>query len=254
MRPDLILLQEVLVSSSAELFEGLERIGLSESQAGWLPTHEAYYGSAIASRWSVRGVDDRWKRGAPWPELYARCVVDVDGLLLDVVSVHMPNGSNNGWKKIDAYEAIARSIAEPNEHPLIVGGDFNEPMSYGPDGSMSTFAEQDCDRDDLANTYWNGDPRPLSVWDESVRKLLDGGLGIHDAHSLANGLGEMPSSHRSGIVSRCLDHLLISSELTALHCDYLVPVMYDGVSDHAPLTCDLKPRRTRLRDAHSARR
>ena len=41
-----------------------------------------------------------------------------------VFSVHMPNGSGNGWAKIDAFDALAATLDERPAGDLIVAGDF----------------------------------------------------------------------------------------------------------------------------------
>ena len=56
-----------------------------------------------------------------------------------VFSVHMPNGSGNGWAKIDAFEALATALEERPTGARIVAGDFNEPFRFEA-GTVVSFA------------------------------------------------------------------------------------------------------------------
>jgi hypothetical protein len=55
---------------------------------------EKMYGSALVTRQGIKPLS--WSRAflAPWPQLL--CAAEVDETI--VISVHIPNGSGNGWK------------------------------------------------------------------------------------------------------------------------------------------------------------
>ena len=42
-----------------------------------------------------------------WPELIARATIHTTPFI-QAISAHIPNGSGNGWAKIDHFEALAR--------------------------------------------------------------------------------------------------------------------------------------------------
>ena len=85
------------------------------------------YGNVIASRWALRAHPWRSIPAPPWPQLLASATVNIPGGSVDVIGVHIPNGSSNGWKKIDTFRALAARLRERSPTPTLLAGDFNEP-------------------------------------------------------------------------------------------------------------------------------
>ena len=54
--------------------------------------------------------------------------VSANGRPFLVISVHIPNGSGYGWKKIDTFKALKEVVLEAKDKPCVVTGDFNEPQ------------------------------------------------------------------------------------------------------------------------------
>ena len=57
---------------------------------------------------------------------------------IDVINVHVPNGSQHGWDKIETLEGIANVIQDAPDDPRILAGDFNEPIEILPNGEIIT--------------------------------------------------------------------------------------------------------------------
>jgi hypothetical protein len=180
VRVDVLLLQEVPVDKkpvkrlSAELGNlGLEYWVFS----GRAKPGRKKYGSAIASRYPLLEAERGWADGAPFPELMARATADMEGRAVDVISVHIPNGRGNGWKKIETLEVLGGVLRSAARMPRVVGGSFNEPMRFEPERVVVPWA---CKEDDLGNPNWRGRKRhkkggehPRARWEAAVRLVLD---------------------------------------------------------------------------------
>ena len=95
------------------------------------------YQCVIASRWPVTADGNRWRRCAPYPELLARATVSVPGEQdIDVFTVHIPNGSGNGWRKIDTFNVLSAALLRGIDSPRILTGDFNEPKRFRQSGQI----------------------------------------------------------------------------------------------------------------------
>ena len=116
-RPDVVALQEVSVERGFP--DTLARALAERGLVGWVvgspPTGaRRRYANAIATRWKVHSpnvgppADDESRH---WRHLVfsAKVASPSEGDVL-VFSVHMPNGSGNGWAKIDAFETLAAAI------------------------------------------------------------------------------------------------------------------------------------------------
>jgi hypothetical protein len=137
-RPDIVLLQEVGLGGPFRLVgESLAGIGLgSLFCSGIEGQKEKPYGNLIASHWPVHGDTDRWAPRASWQPLLARAVVETPSGPVAAYSAHIPNGSGNGWRKIDTFEALAEGLQARRDIPTILGGDFNEPKHVCSEGEI----------------------------------------------------------------------------------------------------------------------
>lgn len=158
--PDVVLLQEVHAAKGlpAYLADGLHDVGLNH--AVWGPADPKKYGNMILSRWSVERMP-RWN-AVPWPQSVLRCRVEHPEQDFEAVSVHIPNGSANGWLKIETFEALAAGLSGL-ECPFVVGGDFNEPRTVLDDGTTIPFTmKQRADGTTLDKRAHSGSPPVLS--------------------------------------------------------------------------------------------
>lgn len=146
--PDVLLLQEVGYGGELpkRLRAGLAALGFSyfhhaAPDHGSLPHRK--YGSAIASRSRMSNQASTWlvptQGKGLRSELIARATLHIEGLAVEAISAHIPNG--NGWTKIQHFEALARHIERLRDRPVILGGDFNEPRIERPDGRWLCFGE-----------------------------------------------------------------------------------------------------------------
>src|SRR5918999_1957074 len=81
----------------------------------------------------------------PFPELVLSALVIVDGHELELVNTHVPNGSSNGFRKVEHFEGLYRHLARtwsPNGRPRVLCGDFNSPREEHADGTVITWGQR----------------------------------------------------------------------------------------------------------------
>ena len=247
---DIVALQEVtlgLLDSAAGLLEnygyGSHVDSLTRAPAG--PYGRKPFGCLVASKWPTAPGPNDWRLEAPFPESFARAVVSAPGGPIDVTSVHAPNGSGNGWKKVATFRVLAKALAEPAGMRQIVAGDFNEPKELRADGSIVTFSEVDFDDRSAGHRLWtdqDGQTGDLREWEDAVQAVL-GARPTHklrDAHLVANGGIFEPKTHfAGGHVGRWFDHILVSPEFGVDKCGVYSEWLQSGTSDHAGVWADL---------------
>jgi endonuclease/exonuclease/phosphatase family metal-dependent hydrolase len=248
---DILLLQEVGWSRNQDelLAQALQEAGFTQPVSSCLRGLEKKrYGCMIASKWRIERNDTDWL-GAPFKQLIARATVhESNQRAVDVISVHIPNGSGNGVAKPQTFEALSTILRSSPNVPRIVGGDFNEPRSFGV-GGMRTFGQRqredgsfDCDGDRFG--------KPRTWWDAMVRSVLEQEptLGLRRAFAVKHGVNASETSHVVRKQERCFDHLLVSPHFTVDDCEYLHRVRTDDVPEIGPLS-DHSALRARLRIA-----
>lgn len=140
LRADVVLLQEVAWKSDLDrlLRDDLADLGLPGfAYSGIRGSEDKRYGNVIASRWPVD--EQELSTAPPWRQSLLAATVDTPAGRIEAVSVHIPNGSGNGWAKVDTLEALADHLESPSKLPRVVGGDFNEPRSVEVDGRLVPF-------------------------------------------------------------------------------------------------------------------
>jgi endonuclease/exonuclease/phosphatase family metal-dependent hydrolase len=208
-------------------------------------SQEKRYGNLIASRWSVKPIDNgKWRASFPWHQLIAHTMITVGDCPIVVVTAHIPNGSGNGWAKIDAFRAIAQIVRGVQGKPCILTGDFNEPQFAFHDDRIVTFGQ-----DQLPNgeyTYWNnwsfeGRSGTGEEWDAAVRWFFENRNehGLRLAYWDATSPGTMEPTHISRGKPRWFDHIFISEGFQVLSCRYLHETRLNGFSDHSALTAQV---------------
>lgn len=241
--PDVVLLQEVHAgTAAAQMADGLADLGLAYCVCSATPSTAKPYGNVIASRWPVRTTP--WVTPSPWPQLIARAEIEVDEIPVDVLNVHIPNGSANGWKKIETFESLASYLNAAPDAPRVVAGDFNEPRDVLPTGEVVTFGQRPR-KDGTYTTagMWRrqGESRPRAEWDAGVRSVLDG----TDAHGLRLAYLEVPGwtkpvTHVTRANNRFFDHLLISRHFAVRDAGYYDDWRTSKASDHSALWAELE--------------
>jgi exonuclease III len=141
--PDLVTLQEVALEYQDAYLERLARMGLKQCHcSGRVDIPSKRYGNVIASRWPLNAVELRYPLGElPWPQALAQVSVKCNGYSIVLVTVHIPNGSNNGWEKIDTFQVLAKQVREAKDMPCIVTGDLNEPRYIMQNNAVVTWGQ-----------------------------------------------------------------------------------------------------------------
>jgi len=244
-RPDVLALQEISSrwDTYARLGPLLRAQGLAYSSFSGGTTDSAGksqrrkdYGNVIASRWPLEPVP--WPVPTTWPQLIAAADVRLPGHTVRVVSVHIPNGSGNGWQKVYALEALHQGLLETPSNGMVMG-DFNEPRAFTP--VLRSFR---ADADGTAEGEWTdkfGQRHARQRWQDAVvalfgtdsdwatsrwpGQLATRQVGVNDqaTHVLANGS------------RRYFDHILTTEPIavTAVTYDHAVRGGPEPISDHS---------------------
>jgi len=163
---------------------------------------------------------------------------------VDVYAVHIPNGSVNGWEKIDHLESLRRGFGEPQECPQVLCGDFNTPQLER-DGESITFGQlpdgELRQSPPAPKPFRRGRPWDPVAWDRGERAVLEGlrrDCGMPDAfHVVSPGAVEPTWVPRGGdeASGRRLDHVFASSSLTVKAFAHLHDWRRAGLSDHSAI-------------------
>ena len=236
-RPDIVTLQEVTVKFAKDWAKRLSDIGFGHhylsGEDAWSgkDVPDTWYQCLIASRWKVTPDDIGWRRSAPYPELLGRATVSVpDEGDIDVFTAHMPNGSGNGWKKIDTFNVLSEELRRAIDSPRILTGDFNEPKLFRESGQIVTFGE---------DPHEDGG---TSRWTNGVLSVLDGESqhGLRDAYRDLHGFQTpTPVTYHTGANPRCYDHTFVSRHFNVLKCGYYHEWREQRLSDHSPMWANL---------------
>jgi hypothetical protein len=259
--PDLLLLQEVASdhNARARLASGLAAVGLTEFYAP-SPTTLSY-GCAIASRWPL-SVPETELSSAPFPELIAAADMTWPGGRALCLSVHAPNGSGHGWKKIETIECASRDLKRLDDRLAIVGGDFNEPVAVLADGTFVSKAAEGLLPGGSLNSLWGRTEKPVrrpdgaeipgvrrtylrQRWQTAVVQLLQPDLaaGHVHTHRRVHGAGSV-TSHVVRGTERFFDHIVVSRafEVVDAGYDHGVRRQPSRASDHSVCWAVLKTR------------
>lgn len=117
---DVLTLQEVTLGQAADIESHLRDLGFTSfCYSGIETAAEKHYGNPVAARSPITPGADM-AEGFPWPQLVAHCSVETPAGVVNVITVHVPNGSSNGWKKIDMLEALKRLVLRLKGRQLAV--------------------------------------------------------------------------------------------------------------------------------------
>lgn len=251
--PDVVALQEVSVGQDFPdaLASALAERGLVGCEIGLPPAGGKRYANAIAAKWKVHSpniglpADDESGR---WSHLvFSAQVTPPAGAEIQVFSVHMPNGSGNGWAKIDAFEALAVAVDLRTTRACVVAGDFNEPFRFTADAVVSFAYRHGEQPDQLWRRRGKHTPAreyPRRKWQDAVGRVLDldSDLGVRRLPP-EDGSYEW-ASHVTKGGSRLFDHVLVSEGFQSPGVTYDTSVLGGAgeqhrLSDHAIVVADL---------------
>lgn len=135
LAPDIVALQEV--DSRRDLRDGFELLGDSlgdhRAEARTIRTADGDYGHMLLSRWPITSWtahDISFGKREPRSLIEAR--VETDAGPISVLSTHL--GLNLGERRSQAITVAA--LAEADQVPTVVMGDFNEPTGEGAAGRL----------------------------------------------------------------------------------------------------------------------
>lgn len=248
--PCVLVLQEVAWKGGLheDLTRRLAHHGWPHACYGGVPgSPDKRYGNLIASRFPVQADASNWAPGVPWRQSLLKARVDTHDGPIDVVGAHIPNGSGNGWAKVETFEALARGL-EPDAlvHPTILAGDFNEPMTVLDDGTIVPFSmrqRRDGTWTDAGlRTAACGRTFPRERWTTAVRAVLgrSPSIGLRRVRQGVEEAHEMRVTHEVRGYGRCFDHLLVSEHWAVVAAGVEDDVRMDGTSDHSLIWSDLR--------------
>jgi endonuclease/exonuclease/phosphatase family metal-dependent hydrolase len=237
-RPTVLAFQEVALQQLAPLTSGLLELGYTVFDSCDPAATEKHYGNIVAVAAGVPASKVA-TQGFPWPQLVLHARLQTEAGPLSVVSVHIPDASNNGWRKIEALEALRATVLRYVSEPLVIAGDFNEPQFALQDGRIVTFAQEfEQGRYETWDSWtYDGLTGSGERWDSAVRWFFERPeeSGLCSAYWLSHGQGDMEASHLNHGADRWFDHIFVSRQFAVDSCDYLHEWRTDGYSDHSPL-------------------
>ena len=134
--------------------------------------------------------------------------------------IHIPNGSDHGWEKIESFEGVYEGLAMKSDIPRVLCGDFNSPKEELPTGEIIPWRNTD-------ERWANGE---LSV----ISGLA--GFDLGDVYRKLHGYPPNSFSWyaRDG-TGRRFDHIFASHSLGPTECDYIQGWRLDRLSDHSAI-------------------
>ena len=244
---DIVLLQEVAWNKGLheDLQTRLSNEGLPHfAYSGRVGSADKRYGNVIAARFPLEELPIEAE--PPWAQ--SLLAADVDSPLgkIEVVCAHIPNGSANGWAKVETFEALSSYLERPRSVPCVLGGDFNEPRLYRPDGEVVSFGQRQ--RKDGTWTL-AGDKKgacgrrfPRSRWQNAVARVLGecAPHGLMHVGSRAPERVPFEPTHTVRGRPRYFDHLMASRQLDIINAGYRHDWREQGLSDHSAAFADLE--------------
>jgi endonuclease/exonuclease/phosphatase family metal-dependent hydrolase len=244
-RPDIVALQEVTPQSVGAWAEALQAGGFPHVRASVAESSDIRrgphaYGVLVASRFASLDATSVTFPVPAWDEKVLSELLDTPVAELALHNVHIPNGSANGWAKIEVLEAVYAGVSAGCDRQTLLCGDFNTPQCELPSGEVVTWA-QDVDasgRVRLAGQILGGSGRR---WDAGERNILSGlqPFGLRDVFRSLHGYQVDACSwvvQRKGLVRRRrFDHIFASERLKTISCEYVTAWREAGWSDHAAI-------------------
>lgn len=243
IRPEIICLQEVTNKVSNKYIARLNEIGMKYVYySGNESSQEKKYGNLIAAHWPIIEHPLQPNSLLKWPQLLAHVTVNSPFGSFELINAHVPNGSSNGWAKIDTFDCIRNLVLQLRGKPLIVTGDFNEPQYLIQDDRIVTFGQKQQPNGRYEATgNFRGDA--ATRWNDSVRWFFES----QDEHGLRHafwtfaGKVILEPTHINRGAPRWFDHALISPNFEVINCSYDHSVRKEkAMSDHSSLILQVR--------------
>ncbi|HMF98851.1 MAG TPA: endonuclease/exonuclease/phosphatase family protein [Vicinamibacterales bacterium] len=250
--PDIVCLQEVTPRSVSGWIAALEAGGLrhvratTSSAPSEMRDGPHRYCVLIGSRYPFRDQANVSFPVPTWDEKVLSLLIDIPSGALAVHTVHVPNGSANGWAKAGVLEAVYAGVSRVcgGRHTVLCG-DFNTPQCELPSGEVVTWAQDVSESGQvrLARRVLGG---CAARWDAAERNILCGlqQTGLRDVFRSLHGYDVDACSWvvrwKGEIRRRRFDHIFASAGLKTTTCEYLTRWREDGLSDHAAIEAVFK--------------
>jgi exonuclease III len=188
-RPGIIALQEMTARSVADWVQALKAEGFHHVRATMLDASQVGRGAhasgvLIASRYPLNE-HARVSFSVPsWEEQVLSRLVETPIGELVIHNVHVPNGSDNGWAKVEVLEAVYAGLSglNWNRHTLLCG-DFNTPQCELHSGQIVTWAQEMDEASGRVRLERRIAGGSGLRWDTAERNILSGlqVFGLRDA-------------------------------------------------------------------------
>ncbi len=214
------------------------------------PVTRKHYGLLFVSRWPMTTLPDL---AAPFPHLCPHVRVDAPGAF-EVVGVHAPNGSANGWRKIDTIEPVLELAQAGTARPLLVCGDLNEPECWPVGEAPDSFAFRRSrtgtrktegsmrrpDKNARTKAHRENDTFPRSRWQDAVAGLLHRGPLRHAWRALHPDRPLPATLIKRNGEERSFDHVLADPRVRMERIGFHHAWREDGTSDHSAVWLDFE--------------
>lgn len=175
------------------------------------------------------------------PQSHSSALIQIGNAEVEVHATHVPNGSANGWVKIEHFHALRAGLAPPHERPQILMGDFNTPQREGdlglvtfgqnPDGSFQASGKS-------IKPFTPERPFDAVLWDEGERAVLEGlpnECGMPDAFRVLHpGAADGTWAPRGNDDrTRRFDHIYATEDLKPQAVRHINELRHDDLSDHS---------------------
>ncbi|MCB9636895.1 MAG: endonuclease/exonuclease/phosphatase family protein [Sandaracinus sp.] len=251
-RPDIVTLQEIHNDQADAVLETLAAADLHGHFFGDTKGRRPRHGVLVAAKHPVTARVG-WSRKAKYPALFGRARVewpdlpgDADGI--DVFTAHIPNGSSNGWVKVEHMQILGVALQRAPDAPRLLTGDFNEPQQFRSNGQIVGFAS-DLRGDGgvrVSGKYRKNtdEPKPRADWGRAVRDVLSPSAhGLTNVIEAKHPMVPTPVTHVvSGKHPRCFDHGFASRHFEVVESGYHHEWRTNGSSDHSALWFVVCPR------------
>ena len=216
--PDAVAPQEVRHGTLDDWRAELESAGFAVVSTQHLVGERTNF-VLTASRHPIVEVAPAKAFSVPFSERLLSTTLDVGGRRIELLNTHVPDGSGNGWRKVEHFEALYAYIARthvPGVTTRILCGDFNSPRRALPDGRVITWGQSENGR--------------LLVdrgerWDRAERSVIVG-LAAYDLidtfRALHPDATDVSWATRRGdrLIGRRFDHVFAARSLVPRSCEY----------------------------------
>jgi len=230
-QPDILAIQETRKNGVDRFRSLLGDIGLIHCEHSLDQISGATKGVAIFSRWPLQRLDSFV---VPFSHSTVSVSVQFD-CSFDLHNVHIPNGSDNKWKKIETFEGVHDGISAKPTDRTILCGDFNSPQKELADGRVIVWGEKIRKDGTVVPTR---DAR----WRNGEALFFHGlpKLGMPDVYRRCNGWEKEEFSwyfqRKTGVSpARRFDHIFAGESFTPVVCHYLHEGREMRLSDHSAI-------------------